>query len=125
MSTPESQQAYSQGYHVGYQHGLEAAGRNGLGYPIDLVARYPERSSRLLMFFMFFRGFLLIPHFIVLWFLSVGAGFVMFFAWWAVVILGSYPRPLWDYMVGFQRWVVRVQAYAMALSDEYPPFSFK
>lgn len=127
MQTPESQQAYAQGYHVGYQHGLEAAARGfaGAGYPIDLVARYPERSSRLLMFFWLFRGFLLIPHFIVLWFLSIGAGFVVFLAWWAVLFTGQYPRVLWDYMVGFQRWAVRVQAFAVALTDEYPPFSLQ
>lgn len=127
MQSPESQQAYTQGYHVGYQHGMEAAGRGAAPstYPFDLTARYPERSSRLGMFFLPFRGLLLIPHLIVLWFLSIGAGIVLFIAWWAVLIMGSYPRPLWDYMVGFNRWYLRVQAYALALTDEYPPFSLQ
>lgn len=127
MQPPESQEAYTQGYHVGYQHGLEAAARGAAntGYPIGLTARYPERSSRLLMFFLFIRGFLMIPHFIVLWFLAIGVSFVIFIAWWAVLITGSYPRALWDYMIGVQRWSGRVQAYLLALTDEYPPFSFQ
>jgi hypothetical protein len=49
----------------------------------------------------------------------------MFIAWWAVVITGQYPRALWDYMVGVQRWAVRVQAFGLGLTDQYPPFSFQ
>jgi hypothetical protein len=153
MSTPEqNQQAYAQGYHVGYQHGLQAAqgqaqgggyagpgpgapggsyagpgmgapGGGGNGYPFDLLARYPQRSSRLLMFFFPVRFFLLIPHLFVLWFLSIAAGFIMFVAWFAVVFTGNYPQGLWNFMVGYQRWLLRVNMYATGLTDEYPPFS--
>ena len=128
MSTPEQQQAYAQGYHVGYQHGMQAAqgqggGANGSGHPVDVVFQYPEQSSRLLMFFMFFKGFLLIPHLIILWFLSIAVGFVMIIAWFAVVITGNYPRGLWDFMTGVIRWQTRVGAYMFGLRDEYPPFS--
>jgi len=128
MNTPETQQAYTQGYHVGYQHGLQAAkGGNGSGgsaeYPINLTGRYPEQSSRLLMFFLIFKPFLLIPHLIVLWFLSIGAWLVMFVAWFAVVFTGNYPKGLWEFMLGFQRWMTRVQSWALGLTDQYPPFS--
>lgn len=131
MSNPEQQQAYAQGYHVGYEHGLQAAreqagggggGSNG-NYPFQLTAQYPQQSSRLLMGFWFVRGILLIPHYIVLWFLAIAAFWVMVFAWFAVVFTGAYPRPLWDFQVGFMRWTTRCQAYMLALTDEYPPFT--
>ncbi|MFZ5816493.1 MAG: DUF4389 domain-containing protein [Bacillota bacterium] len=127
MSTPETQQAYAQGYHVGYQHGQQAGGGSGGGsdYPVDLLARYPERSSRLLMFFLFFKPVLLIPHLIVLWVLSLGVSLVMIVAWFAVVITGNYPRSLWEFMVGFSRWNIRIQAWMLGLTDQYPPVSFK
>lgn len=135
MSTPDTQQqAYAQGYHVGYQHGFDAAMAQlraggggeppqGGSYPIDLVARYPERSSRLLMFFLLFRGFLLIPHLLCLWVLSMAVGVVMLVGWFAVIIMGSWPKGMWDFMAGYLRWLTRVNAYAFALTDEYPPFS--
>lgn len=123
MQTPETQQAYAQGYHVGYQHGVESCGGGRSGYPIDLIARRPTRSSRLLMLFMFIKPLLLLPHIIVLWFLSIGAGVVMILAWFAVLFTGTYPQALWDFMVGFQRWTTRVQAWLHGLTDQYPPFS--
>ncbi|HLN65279.1 MAG TPA: DUF4389 domain-containing protein [Symbiobacteriaceae bacterium] len=140
MSTPEQQtQSYAQGYQVGYQHGLEAAraaqngqvpGNGGPGgsggngnYPFDLVGRYPESSNRLLMFFWPIRLFLLIPHMFILYVLGMAAGVVAFIAWFAVVFTGRYPEGLWNFMVGVQRWSTRVSLYAMALTDEYPPFS--
>lgn len=136
MSTPDNQ-SYAQGYHVGYQHGFEAAqaqlrGQGGGGEPPDestyafnVVGRYPERSSRLLMFFLFFRGFLLFPHLICLSVLGIAVGVIMVVAWFAVVITGNYPRGLWDFMTGYMRWSTRANAYAMGLTDEYPPFSLQ
>lgn len=94
MSAPETQQAYAQGYHVGYQHGLEAGQT-----PI-----------------------LLIPQMILLWFLAIGVSLVTIIAWFAVVIMGSYPSALWEFMVGVTRWNTRLQAWMMGLTDKYPPF---
>jgi hypothetical protein len=130
----EAKQMYAQGYQVGYEQGLKAAqqpdsGNNGGGYsggttyPFSLGASYSEKSSRLLMFFMFFKGFLLIPHLFCLWALMTATAFVIFAAWWVVVITGHYPKSMWDFVVGVQQWQIRVSAYWLGLTDVYPPFS--
>lgn len=120
----EEQQAYSKGYHVGFQHGREGGGEPPEGaYPIDIVARYPPSSSRLLMLLMIFKPFLLIPHLIALWAFSIAAFFVMVIAWFAVLFTGKYPEGLWRFMVGLTRWQTRVGAYLIGLTDVYPPFS--
>ena len=67
---------------------------------------------------------LAIPHYIVLVFLFIGAVLAVIVAWFAILITGSYPRALFDYVVGVARWALRVEAYAFLLiTDRYPPFS--
>jgi hypothetical protein len=93
---------------------------NGMDPPTVVEIQYP---SELMRFGPLFKWFLAIPHFVVIWFLGIGAIFVGIWAFFAVLFTGRYPAGARDYLVGLQRWMLRVQAYAAFLRDEYPPFS--
>jgi hypothetical protein len=67
---------------------------------------------------------LAIPHYIVLFFLGIGALVAVFIAWFAILFTGRYPRGIFEYVEGVMRWENRVAAYAFTLvTDKYPPFS--
>ena len=66
---------------------------------------------------------LAIPHYIVLFFLGIGAVVAVTVAWFAIIFTGRYPQNLFRYVVGVIRWSNRVNAYAFLLvTDVYPPF---
>jgi hypothetical protein len=66
---------------------------------------------------------LAIPHYIVLFFLSIRAVVAVIVAWFAILFTGTYPRSLFDYVVGLFRWGNRVTGHSFALvTDQYPPF---
>lgn len=94
---------------------------------VHLELDYPEDVERdLNRWLPLVKWFLAIPHFIVLFFLFVGAFFSVIIAWFAILFTGRYPRGLFDYVVGVGRWALRVQAYAtLLLTDRYPPFSLR
>jgi hypothetical protein len=70
------------------------------------------------------KWFLAIPHYIVLVFLWIGAAVSVVIAWFAILFTGKYPRGLFEYVVGVQRWSLRVSAYTtLLITDQYPPFS--
>ena len=72
------------------------------------------------------KWFLAIPHYFVLLFLGVGALAAVVLAWFAILFTGTYPRSLFDYVVGVIRWINRVNGYAFTLiTDQYPPFSLR
>jgi Domain of unknown function (DUF4389) len=93
---------------------------------VHLDIDYPDTERDLNRWLPLVKWLLAIPHFIVLFFLSIGAFFAVVVAWFAILITGRYPRGLFDYVVGVGRWGLRVQAYAILLvTDRYPPFSLR
>ncbi|MEA2531753.1 MAG: hypothetical protein QOG89_3397 [Thermomicrobiales bacterium] len=80
---------------------------------------YPERLSRLLIFV---KWLLVIPHLFVIAILGFALYVTTFFAWFAILIVGRYPRGLWDFAMMTLRWQARLNAYIYLQRDEYPPF---
>ncbi len=90
---------------------------------VKLELDYPDAHEGLNRWLPLVKWFLAIPHYVVLFFLYLGALFVVIAAWFAILFTGRYPRALFDYVVGVMRWSNRVTAYAFLLvTDEYPPF---
>ena len=112
-------------------------------YPADFEVDYPERLSRGLVLVKWW--LLALPHLIIIGALTgtnavrwtdpqtpgiryeSGTGFSLFgfLVFIAGVILlfsGRYQRPLFDLLLGFNRWIYRVITYTALMRDEYPPF---
>lgn len=98
-------------------------------YPARLEVAYPDHLSRGLVLVKWW--LLAIPHYVVVAFFDGGfgrfwgpglIGVLVVFA--AVVLLFKqrYPRDMFDLVMGMNRWVFRVVAYAALMRDEYPPF---
>jgi hypothetical protein len=100
---------------------------------------YPERRSRGLVLVKWW--LLAIPQYLVVAILAGGGaaawstndqnaawgsgGLIGLLVVIAAVILaftGAYPRPIFDLVLGLNRWVIRVVAYATLMTDRYPPF---
>jgi Domain of unknown function (DUF4389) len=114
-------------------------------YPAQLDVAYPEQLSRGLVLIKWW--LLAIPHYIILDILVGGdtttvtrvndqgwttvttqttdAGLIallVLFAAMGLLFTGHYPRGLFDLIMGLNRWVYRVIAYAALMTDRYPPF---
>ena len=90
---------------------------------VRLDYRYPDAPAELNRFLPLVKWFLAIPHYIVLFFLDIGAIVVVIVAWFVILFTGRYPRGLFDFVEGVIRWHNRVLAYAYTLvTDRYPPF---
>ena len=93
---------------------------------VHLEYPYPDPKTDLGRGMPLVKWFLAIPHYVVLFFLTIGAVFAVIGAWFAVLFTGRYPRGLFDYVEGVMRWHNRVVGYAFALvTDEYPPFRLR
>jgi Domain of unknown function (DUF4389) len=108
-------------------------------YPARLEVRYPESLSRRLVLVKWW--LLALPHYLVLGVFTGGAwaswsgagtwgdiasggliGLLVFFIGVALLFTGSYPKSLYDFVMGMNRWCFRVLAYSALLTDAYPPF---
>jgi hypothetical protein len=90
---------------------------------VRLEIQYPEMGT-LNRWLPLVKWLLAIPHYIVLLFLFVAEFAVLIIAWFAILFTARYPKGLFDFTVGVNRWGLRVTAYAILLMrDEYPPFS--
>jgi hypothetical protein len=109
------------------------------GYPAHLDVAYPERLSRGLVWVK--AWLLAIPHLILVsvffgggiaigraadsdggTFSSGLAGVLVLFAAIALLFTGTYPGSIFDFVMGLNRWGIRVAAYVTLMTDDYPPF---
>lgn len=110
-------------------------------YPADFEVAFPERLSNGLVLV---KGWLLaIPHLVIVGILlggstwatnsygghgsSAGAsasllGVLVLVAAVILLFTGRYRQPLFDLILGVNRWALRVAAYVALMRDEYPPF---
>jgi Domain of unknown function (DUF4389) len=116
-------------------------------YPATLEVEYPGQLSRGLVLVKWW--LLAIPHYLVLGIL-IGGGWggwrghsnwddggdwgggrwggpglislLVLFAAIALLFTTRYPRGIFDFVLGLNRWVARVAAYVVLMTDRYPPF---
>ncbi|MFN8507307.1 MAG: DUF4389 domain-containing protein [Dehalococcoidia bacterium] len=99
---------------------MAASGSVSGSYPVDLQVDPPQSQSRLTVFF---RGYMLIPHSIILAALALVAGIVQFIALLAILFTGKMPAGLANFLAGYLHWSARVNGYQFLLTGAYPPFS--
>ena len=93
---------------------------------VHLEIDYPDVGKDLNRWLPLVKWLLAIPHYVVLALLFIAALVSTIIAWFAILFTGHYPRGLFDFVVGVQRWALRVGAYAFLLvTDRYPPFSLR
>jgi hypothetical protein len=112
-------------------------------YPAHVDVPYPEQLSRGLVLVKWW--LLALPHYLVLavfvggglWLGTRGGtdnggengwgavslvGLLVLIAAIVLLFTGRYPRPIYDFVLGMDRWALRVAAYAALMTDRYPPF---
>jgi len=108
-------------------------------YPARLDVEYPESLSRGLVLVKWW--LLALPQYLVVavfagggwaawtgignqWMWSSGGliGLLVLIAGFVLLFTGRYPKSVFDFVLGMNRWVFRVVAYAGLMTDSYPPF---
>ena len=108
-------------------------------YPARLTMDHPPQLSRGLVLVKWW--LLAIPHYVVVSVFVGGATYaashdshpaaraaglidlLVLIAGVSLLFGLVYPRRLFDFVMGLDRWVLRVVAYAALMTDEYPPFA--
>jgi hypothetical protein len=90
-------------------------------YPIRTRFDYPEAG--IARWRPTLQWIMAIPHFIVLYVLSLVALVCAIAAGFVILFTGSYPRGLFDIVLGYIRWQTRVYGYSSFLTERYPPFT--
>jgi hypothetical protein len=95
-------------------------------YPATLEVAYPNQLSRGLVLVKWW--LLAIPQYLIVAAFAGGAtsgglvALLVCIAGLALLFTGTYPRGIYDFVIGLNRWGLRVVAYAALMTDEYPPF---
>jgi hypothetical protein len=105
-------------------------------YPARLEVEYPKSLSRGLVLVKWW--LLALPHYLVIGVFAGGAwagagidrlygggglvGLLVLFAGIMLLFTDRYPTPLYDFVLGMNRWAFRVAVYATLMTDVYPPF---
>jgi hypothetical protein len=109
-------------------------------YPARLDVEYPQALSRGLVLVKWW--LLALPHYLVVGVFAGGAwagfnaanhdstwtsgggliGLLVLIAGIALLFTRRYPKGIFDLVLGMNRWVYRVGAYAALMTDTYPPF---
>ena len=91
---------------------------------MKLKVRYQESYSRLELLLRSFFGifYIALPHFFLLFFVSIWGAILGFIAFWVVLFTGKYPKSMFDFQVGLIRWNLRLSARLNNVSDGYPAF---
>jgi Domain of unknown function (DUF4389) len=91
-------------------------------FPAVLTGEPASERNRLTVLF---RIFMVIPQYIVLYFVGIAANVVLLIAWFAVLFTGLWPEGMRRFCIGYYRWSIRLQAYFFLITDVYPPFSLE
>lgn len=90
---------------------------------VQLDMPYPDAKEELKRGMPLIKWLLAFPHYIALLFVGFAALLAIIAAWFVILFTSRYPRSLFGFVEGTQRWFNRVVAYAFALvTDKYPPF---
>ncbi len=98
---------------------VSAADPGGQPIRVDFTPDLEERNRLTVAL----RLFWLIPAAIYTIVIVFVAMILWFFAFFAVLFTGKWPQGLLDFVMGAIRVGTRLNAYALLLTDEYPPFS--
>ncbi len=70
-----------------------------------------------------FRMILVVPQYLVLYFLGIALEIVVVIGWFGALFMGRLPNWVYEFASGVVRWQIRVGGYVLLLTDAYPPFS--